>query len=97
MTLLLNEEQTMLRDSARSFLAESAPVAQLRQLRDSADPAGFAGTTWSAFADLGYAGVAIPEAQGGAGLGAVEIGVLMEQIGRHLSALPFLASGVVAV
>ena len=96
MTLLLNEEQTMLRDSARSFLAESAPVAQLRQLRDSADPAGFAGTTWSAFADLGYAGVAIPEAQGGAGLGAVEIGVLMEQIGRHLSALPFLASGVVA-
>jgi len=96
MSLLLNEEQTMLRDSARSFLAENAPVAQLRQLRDSRDPAGFAGDTWSAFAELGYAGAAVPEAHGGAGLGAVEIGVLMEQIGRHLSALPFLSSGVVA-
>ncbi|HMO45986.1 MAG TPA: acyl-CoA dehydrogenase [Rubrivivax sp.] len=96
MSLLLNEEQAMLRDSARSFLAENAPVAQLRQMRDSRDPAGFAGNTWAAFADLGYAGVAVPEAHGGAGLGAVEVGVLMEQIGRNLSALPFLASGVVA-
>lgn len=96
MSLLLNEEQTMLRDSARDFLAENAPVAQLRQLRDSHDPAGFSGPTWASFAELGYAGVAVPEAHGGAGLGAVEVGVLMEQIGRNLSALPFLASGVVA-
>jgi len=96
MSLLLNQEQTMLRDSAHSFLAENAPVAQLRQLRDSDDPAGFAGSAWSAFAELGFAGVAVAEAHGGAGLGAVEVGVLMEQIGRHLSALPFLSSGVVA-
>ena len=96
MSLLLNEEQAMLRDSARSFLAENAPVAQLRQLRDSRDPAGFAGSSWSRFCELGYAGVLVPEVQGGAGLGAVEMGVLMEQIGRHLSALPFLSSGVVA-
>jgi alkylation response protein AidB-like acyl-CoA dehydrogenase len=96
MSLLLNEEQTMLRDSARDFLRENAPVAQLRQLRDSRDPAGFSGPTWSAFAELGFAGVAVPEEHGGTGLGAVEMGVLMEQIGRHLSALPFLSSGVVA-
>jgi len=96
MALLLNEEQTMLRDSARSFLADNAPVAQLRQLRDGHDPAGFAGPTWSAFAELGFAGVAVAEAHGGTGLGAVEVGVLMEQIGRHRSALPFLSSGVVA-
>jgi alkylation response protein AidB-like acyl-CoA dehydrogenase len=96
MPLLLNEEQSMLRDSARAFLAENAPVAQLRQLRDSHDPAGFAGTTWTRFCELGYAGAAVPESQGGTGLGAVETGVLMEQIGRHLSALPFLSSGVVA-
>lgn len=96
MSLLLNEQQSMLRDSARSFLAENAPVAQLRQLRDSHDPAGFSGPAWTRFCELGFAGVAVPEAQGGAGLGAVETGVLMEQIGRHLSALPFLASGVLA-
>jgi alkylation response protein AidB-like acyl-CoA dehydrogenase len=96
MSLLLSEEQTMLRDAVRSFLVENAPVAQLRQLRDSRDPAGFAGGTWSAFCDLGYAGVGVPEAHGGAGLGAVEMGVLMGQIGRNLSALPFLSSSVVA-
>jgi alkylation response protein AidB-like acyl-CoA dehydrogenase len=96
MALILTEEQAMLRDSARSFLAENAPVAQLRALRDRHDPAGFSGPTWSAFAGLGFAGVAVPEAHGGTGLGAVEVGVLMEQIGRHLSALPFLSSGVVA-
>jgi alkylation response protein AidB-like acyl-CoA dehydrogenase len=96
MALLLNEEQTMLRDSARDFLRDNAPVAQLRLLRDSHDAAGFSGPAWAAFAELGYAGAAIAEAHGGAGLGAVEIGVLMEQIGRNLSALPFLSSGVVA-
>jgi alkylation response protein AidB-like acyl-CoA dehydrogenase len=96
MTLLLSEEQSMLRDSARSFLADNAPVAQLRQLRDSGDPAGFVGSTWSRFCELGYAGVLVPEAHNGAGLGAVEMGVLMEQIGRHLSVLPFAASNVVA-
>jgi alkylation response protein AidB-like acyl-CoA dehydrogenase len=95
-SLLLNEEQTLLRDSARAFLAEQAPVAQLRRLRDGRDPAGFDPAAWRRFAAQGYAGVLVPEAHGGAGLGAVEAGVLMEAVGRHLSALPFLASGVVA-
>jgi alkylation response protein AidB-like acyl-CoA dehydrogenase len=97
MSLMLNEEQEMLRGSARDFLHENAPVAQLRQLRDSRDPAGFSGPLWSRFADMGYTGMRVPEAFGGAGLGMVEAGVLMEQIGRHLSATPFLASGVLAV
>ncbi len=97
MSLLPNEEQAMLRDSARDFLRENAPVSQLRQLRDSRDPAGFSGPLWSRFADMGYTGLLVPEALGGAGLGMVEAGVLMEQLGRHLSATPFLASGVLAV
>ena len=97
MPLLLNEEQEMLRDSARDFLRENAPVSQLRKLRDSRDPAGFSGPLWSRFADMGYTGMLVPEAFGGAGLGMVEAGVLMEQIGHHLSATPFLASGVLAV
>jgi alkylation response protein AidB-like acyl-CoA dehydrogenase len=97
MTLLLNEEQEMLRDSARDFLRENAPVSQLRKLRDSRDPAGFSGPLWSRFASLGYTGMLVPESYGGAGLGMVEAAVLMEQIGSHLSATPFLASGVLAV
>ena len=97
MALVLSEEQGMLRDSARSFLGECAPVAQLRKLRDSRDPAGFSGPLWSSFAELGYTGMLVSEAYGGSGLGMVEAGVLMEQIGRTLSATPFLASSVVAV
>jgi alkylation response protein AidB-like acyl-CoA dehydrogenase len=96
MALLLNEEQTMLRDSARSFLTENAPVAQLRRLRDSRDAAGYSAPLWSAFAEQGYTGMLVPEEHGGLGLGMVEAGVLMEQMGRTLCASPFLASAVVA-
>lgn len=97
MALVLTEEQTMLRDSARGFMTDSAPVAQLRKLRDSHDTDGFSRPVWQRFADMGFTGVLVPEANGGTGLGYVEAGIVMEEIGRNLSASPFLASGVVAV
>jgi acyl-CoA dehydrogenase len=46
---------------------------------------------------MGYAGLRVPETFGGSGLGMLEAGVLMEQIGRHLSASPFLSTAVIAV
>jgi len=97
MTLILTEEQTMLRDSARDFLAEQAPVSQLRALRDTADADGFSRDLWKQFAEMGFTGVLVPEAHGGLGLGHVEAGVVMEQIGHQLAASPLLASGIVAV
>jgi len=97
MALILTEEQTMLRDSARAFLADNAPVSQLRQLRDSRDTTGFSRPLWQRFAEMGFTGILVPEAQVGLGLGHVEVGVVMEEIGRHLTASPFLASSVVAV
>jgi alkylation response protein AidB-like acyl-CoA dehydrogenase len=96
MALVLTEEQGMLRDSARAFLADNAPVSQLRQLRDKRDTDGFSRTLWKQFAEMGFTGVLIPETFGGLGLGLVEAGVVMEEIGRNLSATPFLASSVVA-
>lgn len=96
MPLILSEEQTMLRDSARDFLAEQAPVSQLRALRDSKDATGFSRPLWQQFAEMGFTGVLVPEAQGGLGLGHVEAGVVMEQIGHQLCASPLLASGIVA-
>ena len=96
MPLILSEEQTMLRDSARDFLAEQAPVSQLRGLRDSNDATGFSRSLWQQFAEMGFTGVLVPEAQGGLGLGHVEAGVVMEQIGHQLCASPLLASGIVA-
>ena len=97
MSLILTEEQTMLRDSARDFLSERAPVSQLRSLRDTQDATGFSPELWSQFAEMGFTGVLVPEAQGGLGLGHVEAGVVMEQIGHQLAASPFLASAIVAV
>ena len=97
MALVLNEEQGMLRDSVRTFLADNAPVSQLRQLRDTQDATGFSRPLWQRFAEMGFTGILVPEAHGGLGLGHVEAGVVMEEIGRHLCASPFLASGIVAV
>ena len=96
MALILTDEQSMLRDSARDFLTEQAPVSQLRGLRDSADASGFSRSLWAQFAEMGFTGVLVPEAHGGLGLGHVEAGVVMEQIGHQLCASPLLASGIVA-
>jgi alkylation response protein AidB-like acyl-CoA dehydrogenase len=97
MPLYLTEEQTMLRDSARDFMAENAPPAALRALRDQRSDDGFSRDLWAKFADMGFTGVLVPEGHGGLGLGHVEAGVVMEQIGANLSASPLLASGIAAV
>jgi alkylation response protein AidB-like acyl-CoA dehydrogenase len=96
MALVLTEEQSMLRDSARGLISDKAPVSHLRQLRDSKDATGFSRDLWKAFADMGFSGLLVPEAFGGSGLGCVEAGVVMEEIGRTLMPSPFLATGVLA-
>lgn len=97
MPLFLTEEQTMLRDSARQFVGDTAPVAHLRALRDAADPVGFSPDLWKQFAEMGFAAILIPEADGGLGLGHVEAGVVLEEIGRNLTPSPFLSTAVGAV
>ena len=53
MALVLNEEQTMLKDSAAGFLAEKATVANLRELRDSGNERGFSDEVWNEMATMG--------------------------------------------
>src|SRR5712672_3032158 len=96
MALVLNEEQSMLRDSARGLISDKAPVAHLRQLRDTKDATGFSRDLWRAFAEMGFSGLLVPENFGGSGLGCVEAGVVMEEIGRTLMPSPFLATAVLA-
>jgi alkylation response protein AidB-like acyl-CoA dehydrogenase len=96
MPLVLTEEQSMLRDSARGLISDKAPVSHLRQLRDSNDATGFSRELWRAFAEMGFSGLLVPEAFGGSGLGCVEAGVVMEEIGRNLMPSPFLSTAVVA-
>jgi len=96
MALVLNEEQSMLRDSVSAFLSERAPVAHLRTLRDSRDAVGFERKLWSQFAEQGYSAILVPEAHGGLGLGAVEAGIIGEALGRTLTPSPFLSTAVLA-
>ena len=97
MPLVLTEEQSMLRDSARGLISDKAPVSHLRHLRDSRDVTGFSRDLWQTFAEMGFAGLLVPEEFGGSGLGCVEAGIVMEEIGRTLMPSPFLPTAVVAV
>lgn len=96
MPLILTEEQTMLQDAADGFLNEQAPIAHLRKLRDERDADGVSRDLWRAFGEMGFAGVIIPEALGGMGLGAVEAGVIAESLGRTLTPSPYLGSSILS-
>ena len=96
MALVLSEEQSMLRDSARGLISDKAPVSHLRHLRDSKDATGFSRELWKSFAEMGFAGLLVPEQFGGSGLGCVEAGIVMEEIGRTLMPSPFLSTSVLA-
>jgi alkylation response protein AidB-like acyl-CoA dehydrogenase len=97
MAMILNEDQSMLRDSARTFMASEAPVAHFRKYRDMECKDGFSHDLWKQFAEMGFTGILIPEAEGGLGLGHVEAGIVLEEIGRNLSPSPFLSTSVAAV
>ncbi|MBD8734638.1 acyl-CoA dehydrogenase family protein [Sphingomonas sp. CFBP 13706] len=97
MPLYLDDDQTVLQDTIRDFVAEHAPVSHMRALRDAEDATGFSRDLWKQFAEMGFTGILIGEDQGGLGLGHVEAGVVLEQIGRNLSPSPFLTTAVAAV
>jgi alkylation response protein AidB-like acyl-CoA dehydrogenase len=97
MPLYLTEDQAMLRDTAQEFVAEQAPVSHMRSLRDAKDAAGFSRDLWKRFAEMGFTGMLVPESDGGLGLGHVEAGIVLEEIGRNLSPSPFLSTAVAAV
>jgi alkylation response protein AidB-like acyl-CoA dehydrogenase len=94
MPLVLNNEQSLLRDSARGFLSKNAPLSHLRKLRDSRDNTGFSRALWKQFAEMGFSGILVPESFGGSELGYVEAGVVMEELGRTLTPSPFLSTAL---
>ncbi len=97
MPMFLNDDQTMLRDSAREFLKTEAPVSHMRKLRDEGCKDGFRHALWKQFGEMGFTGILIGEDDGGLGLGHVEAGVVLEEIGRNLSPSPFLTTAVAGV
>jgi len=96
--MLLNDDQKLIQDTARGFLADEGSIAkQLRHWRDTGCGDGFGHALWKQFAELGLTGICIPESAGGAGMGAVEAGLVLEEIGRNLTPSPFLVTSVAAV
>ncbi|EJW21610.1 hypothetical protein IMCC14465_14060 [alpha proteobacterium IMCC14465] len=93
---ILSEEQTMLRDTAKQFFSEQVPVSNLRKLRDEENPDGIDRDVWKQAAELGLAGILIPEAYGGTDFGVTGMGLVMEEAGRTLAATPLFSSSILS-
>ncbi|MCA6314835.1 MAG: acyl-CoA dehydrogenase family protein [Phenylobacterium sp.] len=91
---VLNEEQSMLRDAAKSWTQEKSPVTAFRKMRDSGVEIGYDVNAWNEMAEMGWAGVIIPEEYGGSAFGYLSMGLILEELGRTLTASPLIASGV---
>jgi len=97
MALVLNEEQLMLRDSARDFLAESAPVSHLRALRDSGSSDAFSRELWAGMVEMGWTAILVPEEYGGLDYGFTGMGIVLEECGRTLTPSPLLGTAMTGV
>jgi len=91
---VLTEEQSMLRDAAKSWVQEKSPVTAFRKMRDSGAELGYDVAAWNEMAEMGWAGVIIPEEFGGSNFGYLSLGLVLEELGRTLTASPLIASGL---
>jgi len=91
----LTEEQSMLKDQASAWASEQSPVSRFREMRDSQVAEAFIPATWQTMVDMGWTGILVPEQYGGSDLGYLTFGVVLEQLGRQLTASPLFASALV--
>jgi alkylation response protein AidB-like acyl-CoA dehydrogenase len=94
MTAISVEEQTAIRDSFSRLLSERSTEADVRRVMET--EAGYDPALWAAMAEMGLTGLIVPAEYGGAGAGAVELEMLMEEAGAALLCAPYLSSAVLA-
>ena len=94
MSLTLNEEQQLLKDTAREFVQKNAPISHFRELRDSNDDKCYSQDLWKKMADLGWAGILIDEEYGGSNFGMVGLGAVLEETGRNLVPSPLISTAL---
>lgn len=90
----LSEDQTLLVETVRGFLAEHASIERVREWRDESCPNDRG--LWRSLAELGIPGVLIDEAHGGAGLALLDAALVSQSLGHAATPAPFLSSGVMA-
>ena len=93
---ILSEEQTMMRDPAKTWVAEKSPVTAFRKMRDSGNADGFDRGVWKEMCEMGWAGILVPEDLGGSGLDYLTLGLVLEETGRTLTASPLFSTALVA-
>ena len=93
---VLTEEQTMLRDAAKGWTQDSAPVGALRKLRDGGSRQPYDPATWTEMGAMGWAGVIVPEDFDGSAFGYLGLGLILEETGRNLVASPLLSTALVS-
>ncbi len=95
MDFAFSDEQEQLRDAVRKFLEAKSPEIEVRRLMETAE--GYDPAVWAQMAnELGLQGLAIPEEYGGQGFGFVELGIVLEEMGRALLCAPFFSTAVLA-
>lgn len=93
---LLNDEQIILRDMAREWTQNESPVTQWRKVRKSGDARAFDPAAYATMAEMGWTGVIIPEAQGGSDFGWMSAGLVIEELGKTVTASPIVYSTLAA-
>ena len=91
MSLILTEEQKMLKDSAREFLEINSPLESFRTLRDN-DYKSYDSDVWRGFVEMGWTALIIPEKYGGLDFGYTGLGQIIEETGRTLTKSPIISS-----
>ena len=83
---VLNEEQEMLRDMARDWATNESPVTEFRKVRSAGEPQAYSADAYAKMAEMGWAGIVIPEAHGGSDFGFMSAGLVVEELGKTLTA-----------
>ena len=95
MNFAFTEEQEELRKTVRSFLDTKSPETEVRRLMETTD--GYDAAVWSQMGEqMGLQGLAIPEEFGGSGYSFVDLGIVLEEMGRALLCAPFFSTAVLA-
>jgi len=97
MSMVLNEEQNLLKDTIKNFLNSEAPVQAMREIRDNHNAKGYQQVLWQALAELGLPATVIDEAYGGLSFGYLGLGAALEEMGRTLTASPMFSTAVLGV
>ncbi|NIO39616.1 MAG: acyl-CoA dehydrogenase, partial [Burkholderiales bacterium] len=93
MALVLTEDQQMLKETAKGFISDTAPVDEFRRLRDAGD--AYDPGLWQQMAELGWSAIAVPDDYEGLDFGLTGLGLIAVEAGRQLLASPLQTTAAI--